>query len=76
MLTRIMGPEGRLYADPQPGPDEVKFREDNTSSAYYNSPYYLAHKDQVQPIPRRRSGVTLNLSDFIPQEILNAIQAA
>jgi hypothetical protein len=76
MLTRIMGPEGRLYADPQPGPDEVKFREDNTSSAYYNSPYYLAHKDQVQPIPRRRSGVALNLSDFVPQEILNAIQAA
>jgi hypothetical protein len=76
MLTRIMGPEGRLYADPQPGPDEVKFREDNTSSAYYNSPYYLAHKDQVQPIPRRRSGVALNLSDFIPQEILNAIHAA
>ena len=76
MLTRIMGPEGRLYADPQPGPDEVKFREDNTSSAYYNSPYYLAHKDQVQPIPRRRSGVALNHSDFIPQEILNAIQAA
>ena len=76
MLTRIMGPEGRLYADPQPGPDEIKFREDNTSSAYYNSPYFLAHKDQVQPIPRRRGGVALNLSDFIPQDILNAIQAA
>src|SRR6202795_241412 len=75
MLSRIMGPAGRLYADPQPGPDEKKFREDNTSAAYYNSPYYLGHKDQVQPIPRRRSGVALNLSDFIPQDVLNAIQA-
>lgn len=72
----MIGPQGQFYADPQPGPDEIKFREDNTSSAYYNSPYFLAHKNQVQPIPRRRSGVALNLSDFIPQEILNAIQAA
>ena len=76
MLSRIIGPEGRFYADPQPGPDEKKFREDNTSSAYYNSPYYLAHKDQVQPIPRRRSGVALNLSDFIPQNVFNAITSA
>ncbi len=76
MLNRITGPGGRLYADPQPGTDEVKFREDNTSAAYYNSPYFLAHKNQVQPIPRRRSGVTLNLADFVPPDIVNAIQAA
>ena len=76
MTKNMIGPQGQFYADPQPGPDEIKFREDNTSSAYYNSPYFLAHKNQVQPIPRRRSGVALNLSDFIPQDILNAIQAA
>jgi len=76
LTKNMIGPQGQFYADPQPGPDEIKFREDNTSSAYYNSPYFLAHKNQVQPIPRRRSGVALNLSDFIPQDTLNAVQAA
>ena len=76
MLSRIAGPQGRLYADPQPGPDEKKFREDNTSSAFYKSPYFLAHKNQVQPIPRRRNDLPLSLSDFLPQDIFNAIQTA
>jgi len=76
LTKNMIGPQGQFYADPQPGPDEIKFREDNTSSAYYNSPYFLAHKNQVQPIPRRRSGVALNLTDYIPQEIVKAIQAA
>jgi hypothetical protein len=35
MSDKLVGPGGRLYADPTPGPDEVKFREDNTSSEYY-----------------------------------------
>jgi len=76
MTKNMMGPQGQFYADPQPGPDEIKFREDNTSSAYYNSPYFLAHKNQVQPIPRRRNNLPLNLADYIPQEIVTAIQAA
>ena len=76
MTKNMIGPHGQLYADPQPGPDEIKFREDNTSSAYYNSPYFLAHKNQVQPIPRRRNNLPLNLTDYIPPEIAQAIQAA
>lgn len=76
MLSRMIGPQGRLYADPQPGPDEKKFREDNTSAAYYNSPYFLANKNQVQAIPRRRNNLPLNLSDFVSQDISNAIQAS
>jgi hypothetical protein len=76
MTKNLIGPQGQFYADPQPGPDEIKFREDNTSSAYYNSPYFLAHKNQVQPIPRRRNNLPLNLTDYIPQEIVTAIQAA
>ena len=76
MLSRILGPRGRLYADPQPGPDEKKFREDNTSAAYYKSPYFLAHKNQVQPIPRRRNDLPVNLSDFIPQDTIKAIQTS
>ena len=55
MTTYLQGPKGQLYADPKPSPDEVKFKIDNTSAAYYNSPYYLAHKDQVQKIPTPRN---------------------
>lgn len=76
MLKRMSGPGGRLYADPQPGPDEVQFREDNTSEAYYNSPYFLAHRNQVQKIPARRNELPLNLSDVVPSSILSAIQKA
>lgn len=76
MLKRMSGPGGRLYADPQPGPDEVQFREDNTSDAYYSSPYFLAHQNQVQKIPARHSNLPVNLSDFLPANILGAIQKA
>src|ERR1700756_5186268 len=76
MLSRIQPPNRRLYADPQPGPDEVKFRENNTSSAYYNSPYFLAHKDQVQRIPTPRNTDPLDLAEFLPPEIFNAMQKA
>ena len=76
MTANLIGPGGRLFADPTPGPDEVKFRQDNTSSAYYNSPYFLAHKSQVQPIPRRRNSQPLDLANFLPTEVMSAIQSA
>lgn len=74
----LVGPHGQLYADPKPSPDENAFQVDNTSEAYYNSPYYLLHKSQVQPIPPRRTGTLpyLKLTDFIPQDLTDAINAA
>ena len=71
----LVGPGTRLYADPTPSPDETSFQIDNTSAQYYNSPYYLAHKDQVQPFPAPRTGVPpyLDLQDFVPTEVLDAI---
>jgi len=76
-MPNLSGPGGQFYADPTPGPDEVKFTEDNTSSEYYNSPYYEAHKNQVQPIPRRRPNAQpLDLTDFLPANIVAAIQSA
>ena len=74
--TYLLGPKGQLYADPEPSPDEVVFKQDNTSAQYYNSPYYLAHQTQVQPIPARRNNLPLDLSDFLTPEILAAIQGA
>ncbi len=76
MTNPLQGPKGQFYADPQPSPDEIKFREDNTSSAYYNSPYYLAHKSQVQKIPPRHGSAPLNLADFIPDAMIKAIGKA
>jgi hypothetical protein len=76
VANKLIGPGGRLYADPAPGPDEVKFMEDNTSSAYYSSAYYLAHKDQVQPVPPRRDNRPTSLADFLPAEVITAINKA
>jgi hypothetical protein len=76
MAANLVGPNQRFYADPKPGPDEKQFREDNTSSKYYSSAYFLAHKNQVQPIPRRRNEGPLNLADFLPSEIMTAINNA
>jgi hypothetical protein len=74
MPANLVGPSGRLYADPVPGADEIKFTEDNTSAEYYDSPYYQAHKNQVQPIPPRRpNALPLKLEDFLPPSIVKAI---
>ncbi len=48
-----MGPEGQLFADPHPGEDESAFQVDNTSDAYYKSPYYKAHENQLSRSRRR-----------------------
>jgi hypothetical protein len=76
--TPLVGPGGRLYAEPTPTPDPTGFRVNNTSSAYYKSPYYLAHQQQVQPIPSPRLGAPLqmDLADFVPSEVMKAINAA
>jgi hypothetical protein len=74
----ITGPRGQLYADPKPTADEDAFQVNNTSEAYYNSPYYLANQKLVQPIPAPRAGVPLNinLADYLPAANMAAIQTA
>lgn len=74
----ITGPHGQLYADPKPTPGENAFQVDNTSANYYNSPYYTAHKSQVQPIPPARTDVPayLDLANFISPDIAAAIKKA
>ena len=75
MQAKMIGPKGQLYAEPQPSPDEVAFRQDNTSAAYYNSPYYVAHKNQVQRIPPRRGTAPLRLQDFVSPAVIQAVQS-
>jgi hypothetical protein len=74
----LTGPQGQLYADPKPTSDEDAFQVNNTSDAYYNSPYYLANKNLIQPIPPPRPGVPLNinLAAYLPAANIAAIQAA
>ena len=42
----------RLFADPDPGPDEVSFHQPNVDEQYYNTGYYAAHQNEIQPFPR------------------------
>jgi len=71
------GTHGRMFADPQPGPDPTSFMVDNTSSKYYESPYFLAHKSQLQPVPPpRMNEPRMNLADVIGQDACDKIQKA
>src|ERR1700683_2571600 len=76
--SNLIGPNGRLFAERQPGKDAVTFRVDNTSEAYYNSLYYVQHKNDLQAIPPPRKNVPmqLQLADFTGPEIITAIQRA
>ncbi len=76
--STLIGPGGQLYADPKPSPDEDAFQVDNTSNAYYNSPYYLKHKNQVQPIPPPRTGALpyINLANYLPASLIQSINQA
>jgi len=68
---------GRQFADPRPGTDESTFQVDNTSSAYYNSPYYLQHQNQLQPVPKPGlADPVLTLESVIGADAIAPLQAA
>jgi kumamolisin len=69
--------EQRLFADPQPGADETSFQVDNTSDAYYESPYYKLHREQLQPIPAPRvSPPRLELAQVLGEPALQQLLSA
>lgn len=72
-----MGQQGRLFGEPRPSPDEATFQVDNTSVQYYQSPYYLLHKDQLQAVPQPRvTPPRLALTDVLGDDVLGPITAA
>jgi hypothetical protein len=76
-VPNIHGKDGRLFAEMKPGPDPTAFQIDNTSEAYYQSPYYIAHKNDLQPItPPRVKPPRLNLSDVLDDTLIAAINKA
>jgi hypothetical protein len=67
----------RLFAEPQPGADETQFQVNNTSQAYYNSPYYKLHKNQVQRVPPPVvNPPIMSLADVLDAASIQAILAA
>ncbi len=77
LTVGLRGPDGRLFAEPLPMPDETSFQVDNTSAAYYESPYYRRHKDQVQPVPApRTSPPRVDLADVLGEDLLAQVSTA
>ena len=77
MRKNLVGAGGRLFGEQQPGPDETAFQIDNTSEQYFQSPYYLMHQRQVQPVPApRTSPPRVNLADVVGAAPVAAIQQA
>ena len=73
---KLSGADGRLFADPQPAPDEIAFQVDNTSAAYYDSAYYKLHKEDLQPVPEPRTAQPrVDLADVLQPKFLKAITA-
>jgi hypothetical protein len=75
--VNVVGRNGRLFGERVPGQDESVFQVNNTSQAYFKSPYYLLHQKQVQPVPAPRvSPPHLNLADVVDDPFIAAIQTA
>jgi hypothetical protein len=75
--TPMSGTHGRLFAEPTPSPDPTSFRVDNTSTQYYESPYYLAHQYQLQPVPPpAMSQPRMDLGSVVGQDVITQIQQA
>ena len=49
---RLWADPQRLFADPDPGPDETSFHDPNVDEQYYNTSCYSAHQSQIQQFPR------------------------
>ena len=76
-VSNLQGQHGRLFAEPRPSPDEKSFQVDNTSVQYYQSQYYLLHKDQLQPVPPpSTTPQRMDLADVLGDDVLGPITAA
>ncbi|HKV88837.1 MAG TPA: metallophosphoesterase [Candidatus Dormibacteraeota bacterium] len=76
LTSRLLAPDSRVFADPKVGPDETTFQVDNTSDAYYSSPYYKAHQADLLPIPTGPPAVPLDLAAVVPPNFLAPYMAA
>src|SRR5262245_60718367 len=76
-IRNLIGEQGRLFGEPRPSPDEASFQVDNTSVQYFQSPYYLLHKDQLQPVPAPRvTPPRMDLGDVLGSDAIAPIASA
>lgn len=74
MMKRATGSDGRLFAEAQASPDETSFRIENTSEAYYDSPYYKKHKEDLQKVPSPRvDPPRMDLGDVLDDDVLKPL---
>jgi Calcineurin-like phosphoesterase len=74
MVKRVTGKDKRLFAEAQASPDEAVFRIENTSDAYYSSPYYEKHKEDIQKVPAPRSDPPrMDLGDVLGEDVLKPL---
>lgn len=71
-IKKQTGNQVRLFGERIQTPDESVFQVDNTSEQYFNSPYYLAHINNVQPVPPGGSSV-IQLGEIIGQAGIDSI---
>jgi hypothetical protein len=74
--SKLVGPGGQLFGDPAPSPDETAFQVDNTSEAYYNSPYYTQHENDIEAVPTGPPAAPLELQSIVGADFLAPIIAA
>ena len=76
-FSKLAGPGGRLFADPHPAPDEASFQVNNTSAAYYRSPYYVLHRNDLEPVPAPRTPQPrVDLAEVLGPDFLAPMLAA
>jgi hypothetical protein len=74
MMKRVAGSGGRLFAEAQASPDETGFKIENTSEAYYDSPYYKKHKEDLQKVPPpREAQPRMDLGDVLDEGVLKPL---
>lgn len=77
LVEGLTGKDDRLFAEAQPSPDETAFQIENTSGAYYESPYFKKHEEDIQKVPPPRvNPPRLDLADVVGQDILKPIVEA
>jgi hypothetical protein len=74
IVEGLVGKDARLFAEAQPSPDETAFQIENTSEAYYESPYYKKHEKDVQKVPPPRvNPPRVELADVLGPDVLKPI---
>jgi Calcineurin-like phosphoesterase len=77
LAKQLTGKDDRLFAEAQPNPDETAFQIENTSAAYYKSPYYKKHAEDVQKVPPPRTNPPrVDLAEVLGQDVLGPLVEA